>query len=39
MIAPEEGLSVSRQRALLGVATRAPSITGLGRKLRRNSSF
>ena len=38
MIAPEAGLSVIRQCALLGVA-RSSFYTGLGRNVRRNSSF
>jgi hypothetical protein len=38
MIAPEATLSVSRQCVLLGVA-RSSFTTGLGRILRRNSSF
>ena len=38
MIAPEAGLSVTRQCALLGIA-RSSFFTGHSRKLRRNSRF
>jgi hypothetical protein len=38
MIAPEAGLSVSRQCALLKVGA-AASVTDLGRNLRRTWSF
>jgi len=38
MIAPEAGLSVSRQCALLEVG-RSSFITDRGRNLRKNSSF
>ena len=37
MIAPEAGLSISRQCTLLGIAR--SSFYGRGRNLRRNSSF